>query len=44
MVGQYNPSITQRLNGLREQTENINIEQPIFKGIDLNVQEDNSTE
>jgi hypothetical protein len=30
MVGQYNPSITQRLNGLREQTENINIEQPLF--------------
>jgi hypothetical protein len=37
MVGQYNPSITQRLNGLKEQTENVNIEKPIFKGIDLNV-------
>ena len=24
MVGQYNPSITQRLNNLKEQTENIN--------------------
>jgi hypothetical protein len=23
MVGQYNPSITQRLNGLKEQTETI---------------------
>lgn len=30
MVGQYNPSITQRLNGLKEQTENTNIEQPLF--------------
>lgn len=30
MVGQYNPSITQRLNGLKEQTENVNIEQPLF--------------
>jgi hypothetical protein len=37
MVGQYNASITQRLNGLKEQTENVNIEKPIFKGIDLNV-------
>jgi len=25
MVGQYNPSITQRLNGLKEQTENNNV-------------------
>lgn len=24
MVGQYNPSITQRLNNLKEQTENVN--------------------
>ena len=30
MVGQYNPSITQRLNGLKEQIEQTNIEQPIF--------------
>jgi hypothetical protein len=30
LLGVYNPSITQRLNGLREQTENINIEQPLF--------------
>ena len=31
MVGQYNPSITQRLNGLKEQVEQTNIEQPLFK-------------
>jgi DNA polymerase II small subunit/DNA polymerase delta subunit B len=31
MVGQYNPSITQRLNNLKEQVEQINIEQPLFK-------------
>jgi hypothetical protein len=30
MVGQYNPSITQRLNGLKEQTETTHIEQPLF--------------
>jgi hypothetical protein len=45
MVGQYNPSITQRLNGLVDKRENDNkgsIE--IFKGIDLSVKEDNSTE
>ena len=31
MAGVYNPSITQRLNGLAEKTENkINIEQPLF--------------
>ena len=30
MVGQYNPSITQRLNGLKEQVEQTNIEQPLF--------------
>ena len=41
MVGQYNASITQRLNGLKEQTENVNIEKPIFKGIDLNVEDNN---
>jgi hypothetical protein len=35
LLGFYNPSITQRLNGLKEQTENTNIERPIFKGIDL---------
>lgn len=39
MVGQYNASITQRLNGLKEQTENVNIEQPIFKGIDIGIDE-----
>lgn len=31
MVGQYNPSITQRLNNLKEQVEQTNIEQPLFK-------------
>lgn len=30
MVGQYNASITQRLNGLKEQVEQTNIEQPLF--------------
>lgn len=39
MLGFYNPSITQRLNGLTEKVENTNIEKPIFKGIDLDVEE-----
>lgn len=44
MVGQYNPSITQRLNGLVDKQENnLKVEQPIFKGIDLNVNSDNGT-
>lgn len=31
MAGIYNPSITQRLNGLKEQTENtVVVEQPLF--------------
>lgn len=30
MVGQYNPSITQRLNGLKESIEQTNFEQPLF--------------
>lgn len=30
MSGMYNPSITQRLNGLKEQVEQTNIEQPLF--------------
>ena len=30
LLGFYNPSITQRLNGLVEKTENANIEQPFF--------------
>lgn len=40
MVGQYNASITQRLNGLKEQIEqeNINKEVPLFP----DVQKDNS--
>jgi hypothetical protein len=33
MVGQYNPSITQRLNNLKEQTENTNIEVPLFPDV-----------
>lgn len=36
MVGQYNPSITQRLNNLKEQVEQTNIEQPLFKLDDNN--------
>lgn len=31
MVGQYNPSITQRLNNLVEKTQTEVIEQPLFK-------------
>lgn len=30
MVGQYNTSITQRLNSLVEKTENVNVEEPPF--------------
>jgi hypothetical protein len=30
MVGQYNPSITQRLNGLVERQETTIKEQPLF--------------
>lgn len=35
MVGQYNASITQRLNGLKEQTENVhvNTEVPLFPDV-----------
>jgi DNA polymerase II small subunit/DNA polymerase delta subunit B len=36
MVGQYNPSITQRLNNLKEQVEQTNIEQPLFRIDDNN--------
>lgn len=40
MVGQYNASITQRLNNLVEKTENKNThEVEIFKGIDLDVKD-----
>jgi hypothetical protein len=43
MVGQYNASITQRLNGLAEKTQNENVQKiELFKGIDLSVKEDNS--
>ena len=30
MVGQYNASITQRLNNLKEHVEQTNVEQPLF--------------
>lgn len=43
MVGQYNPSITQRLNGLAEKQEREVKQVEIFKGIDLSVKEDNGT-
>jgi DNA polymerase II small subunit/DNA polymerase delta subunit B len=36
MVGQYNASITQRLNNLKEQVEQTNIEQPLFNLSDNN--------
>jgi hypothetical protein len=36
MVGQYNPSITQRLNNLKEHVEQTNVEQPLFKLRDNN--------
>lgn len=40
----YNPSITQRLNGLVDKSEsNIKLEQSIFKELDLNVHTDNGT-
>jgi hypothetical protein len=44
MAGIYNPSITQRLNGLTEKADVTLREQPIFKGIDLDVTEDNGTD
>jgi hypothetical protein len=41
MVGQYNASITQRLNGLAEKTQNENVQKiELFKGIDLSVKEE----
>ena len=36
MVGQYNPSITARLNALKEQIEQTNIEQPLFPDVSKN--------
>jgi len=36
MVGQYNASITQRLNNLKEQVEQTNIEQPLFPDVRKN--------
>jgi len=43
MVGQYNASITQRLNGLVEKQHNTIQMNDIFTAIDLDVQEDNGT-
>jgi len=44
MLGEYNPSITQRLNGLTEKTQTeITIEQSPFKSLMLDVPTDNST-
>ena len=36
MVGQYNASIPQRLNNLKEQIEQTNIEQPLFPDVSEN--------
>lgn len=36
MVGQYNPSITQRLNNLAERTETTHVEQPLFPDVSTN--------
>ena len=36
MVGQYNASITARLNALKEQIEQTNIEQPLFPDVSKN--------
>ena len=44
MVGAYNSNLTARLNGLTEKTQtDISVEQSIFKGINLDVSEDDST-
>jgi len=45
MIGQYNASLTARINALSETTKNENIQKiEVFKGIDLSVKEDDSTE
>lgn len=36
LLGQFNPSITQRLNGLTEKIEQTNIEQPLFPDVSKN--------
>ena len=36
MVGQYNSSITARLNSLKDQVEQTNIEQPLFPDVKEN--------
>lgn len=44
LLGTYNASITQRLNGLTERTQtDINIEQSPFKSLNLDVPTDNGT-
>jgi len=43
MVGQYNASITQRLNGLTDKQESTIQVNDIFKSINLDVPSDNST-
>lgn len=44
MVGQYNASITQRLNGLTEKSETkVTGEVEIFKSLDIDVPKDDST-
>ena len=41
----YNASITQRLNSLVEKNEtNVKVEQPIFKELEIDVHQDNSTD
>jgi len=42
MVGQYNPSITQRLNGLVDKQHATVQQIEVFKGIDLSVKGDDS--
>lgn len=44
MMGFYNPSITQRLNGLVEKVENkIDIEQPLFNNVPKNDSDNKSS-
>lgn len=38
-VGLFNANLIARKIGLKEQTENTNIEKPIFNGIDISVEE-----
>ena len=44
LLGFYNASITQRLNSLVEKNEtNLKVEHEIFKGLEIDVHQDNST-